>query len=515
MGCDPPRLSRRPTLALLAVLTLSWATAPCGSAFAAAGAVLALVALGLALAACLLPERSWTVPQSLGGAVVGRALLLLAVLAGFEAVWKWDAVAAGLAALCAALLVALRLGKLRPAGSPATACLTAAALLLSANGVLKAEVLYGATGEERTPLLALAALLGFLLCAGWLFDGAGGAGRGLRWRLLLVFVAGGLLRAGGLLASPEPVTDVFVALRDAPAHLLAGRDPYAADYPDPYAGERAAAFGVVRPPESASYPFYPPLPLLAALPFRAAGLDVRWLNVAADLAAALVLYLVAARCGRPRDAALLVSLYLLMPRAPFLIEQAWYEPLLAALLGGGLLLAERGWRAGYLLLGLGLTGKQFGPALLPPLLRPQRRHWRALLAGLGAAALLFVPFYFWDAPAFLDVVLFSHLRRGEMLDSITLYTAAYRTFGVALPRPLLLGTAAALIAALSWRASETGTRAALGMGTALLTFCLFHTQGYFNYFYLCQYLILLGLAGGVVAPRATSAAPEEIAAAPG
>jgi hypothetical protein len=31
------------------------------------------------------------------------------------------------------------------------------------------------------------------------------------------------------------------------------------------------------------------------------------------------------------------------------------------------------------------------------------------------------------------------------------------------------------------------------MATTLLTFCLFHTQGYFNYFYLCQYLILLAV----------------------
>jgi hypothetical protein len=28
-----------------------------------------------------------------------------------------------------------------------------------------------------------------------------------------------------------------------------------------------------------------------------------------------------------------------------------------------------------------------------------------------------------------------------------------------------------------------------------LAFCLAHTQGYFNYFYLCAYLWLLGIGG--------------------
>jgi hypothetical protein len=34
----------------------------------------------------------------------------------------------------------------------------------------------------------------------------------------------------------------------------------------------------------------------------------------------------------------------------------------------------------------------------------------------------------------------------------------------------------------------------LWLGAALLLFCLFYVKGYFNYFYLCNYLFLLGLA---------------------
>jgi hypothetical protein len=312
--------------------------------------------------------------------------------------------------------------------------------------------------------------------------------------LTLVFVAAGLLRVSAILASPDPVVDVWVALRDAPRHLLEGRNPYTASYPDPYDTERARSFGVDAPPHNAAFPFYPPLPFLVALPFHAAGLDVRLANVAGDLLAGLVLFAAAWHHGRPRVGALVATVYLFLPRVPFLIEHAWYEPMLAALLGWGLLLAERGCRSGYLLLGLGLTGKQFGLPMVFPVAWSQRRHWPALLAGLALAALPVVPFLLWDPSAFLDVVLFRHLQRPAMLDSITVYTGFHELLGVTLPRPLLLGIALVLIAWLSGKTPERSTAAALWVGAVLLVFCLFHTQGYFNYFYLCQFLLLLGLA---------------------
>src|SRR5262249_24928008 len=128
------------------------------------------------------------------------------------------------------------------------------------------------------------------------------------------------------------------------------------------------------------------------------------------------------------------------------------------------------------------------------------------------AGLLVVPFFLWDPAAFLDIVLIKHLGRKEMFDSITLASGAHNLLGIDLPRRLLLGAAVLLIAWVTWKTPERIPAAALWMGTALLTFCLFHTQGYFNYFYLCQFLMLLGIADLIPEGEPMKSAEE---AAPG
>lgn len=487
-------LPRRDALALAAVVVLGWAVAPTGGMYSATAVVGVLMALALAVAACSLSERNWPVATDFGPRALGLALVVLAALGGFTAVRGRDPLPLALAMAAAWLLLRLRGGALRLPASPMDAALTAAVVFFGGLSLLTAEVLCGAVWQERTRLLTLGGGVGFVAAIAWLFDRGRGPARPGWGRVALVFAAGGLLRVGGLLGS-QPIVDVEVALREAPRHLLDGRNPYAADYPDPYQSNRARDFGLMTPAQSATYPFYPPHPFLAALPFRAAGLDVRWANVVADLLAAAAL--LAAGAGRdPRRAALLTSLYLLAPRAPFLIEHGWYEPMLAAALGGGLVLAERGGRVGYLALGLGLTAKQFGLPLLFPLARAHARSWRRLAMGIAVGAALAVPFLLWGPDAFLEAVLFSHLRRPVMYDSLTLSSAAMHLFGAAPPKALMLAGAAGLVAWLTYRTPPTpGPASALWAGTALLAFCVLHTQGYFNYFYLVNYLLLLGLAG--------------------
>src|SRR5204863_4397563 len=102
-----------------------------------------------------------------------------------------------------------------------------------------------------------------------------------------------LLRAATVRASPEPVTDVYAWERDATGQLLAGHNPYAAAYEGWYTTEHARRFNLQLAANDPHPAVYPPLPLLLMLPFRALGVDVRWANVACDLAAALVLLAVA------------------------------------------------------------------------------------------------------------------------------------------------------------------------------------------------------------------------------
>ncbi len=186
-------------------------------------------------------------------------------------------------------------------------------------------------------------------------------------------------------------------------HMLHGENPYTSEYSHPYDS----------PPETYDrYPFYPPLPIVFGIPFAAIGVDVRYANVNCDLLAAWVLYLLGTRRGNFMAGAMAAATYLHLPRAPFVIAEAWYEPMLAATLGLGLYLVETGRCVGFFLLGVGLTGKQFGIALAGPVVMSLRHRWRALCVGIFlAVVLVVVPFLLWNPAAFWDVVVTAHLQR--------------------------------------------------------------------------------------------------------
>jgi hypothetical protein len=449
-------MSFRSLLALLAVAALSLAIGPHFGYYTRSGLFWFLPALGLALAACLLPERQSPVYPGQG---------------------RW--------------------------------LLAGVTLFLSGRAALQAQLFY-AESKVALAIMVGTAYAGFAAVVLLLADVLAYPARrpGFPAWVLLVFLTGAVVRGSVIFASPDPVIDVYGWRHEAPDHLLHGRNPYAETYHSPYGTERARKYRVLRPAED-QLAAYAPQPILIALPFRAAGLDVRWANVICDLLAALCLFLAARARGAPVLGALLAGCYLHLPCAGFLIEQAWNEPMIAALVGGGLLLVEhgrRGRRWGYLLLGFGLTAKQFGAVLLPSLWRARRDEWRPLLAGIAFALLaLLLPFFLWDRDAFLSIILFKHLEHPLALNSFTLLSVVHDLTGVTLSRhvPLLLGVP--LIAWLAWKTPRQGTGAGLWMGTALFVFCFCHTQGFFHYYYLCQYLLLLGIAGAVTAearPRA-------------
>src|SRR5262249_48861448 len=119
----------------------------------------------------------------------------------------------------------------------------------------------------------------------------------------------------------------------------------------------------------------------------------------------------------------------------------------------------------------------------------------ALLGGIAlAGAVIVLPFYLWDHEAFLDRVLRYHLDLPLREDALTIAAAARNGFGVDLPRGELRGLALLPIGLLAWRTPSTGQSPAPWMATSLIVFCLFHNQAFPNYYYLCAYLMLLGLA---------------------
>jgi hypothetical protein len=451
-------LPLRPTLGLAAAAALCLGSAPTFGFFAWWALAWVALALVLATTACLLSDRDLHLPDILDN-------------------------------------------------HPSEWVLAAVGVLLLKDGIDLAKVYYPDVEWARhaLPLVQGAGIVVLVLTC---------AVRRLPWSvwLALALTTGTLLRLTALAASPDPVIDVYAILRDAPDHVLRGTNPYAADIQSPYGTERAERYGIGMWPE-ARPAAYPPLPILAALPFRAAGLDPRGANVAGDLAAALALFAAAYYRGRPRLGVLAAVVFLHWPRAPFIIEQAWYEPLLAALLGCGLCLAERPGRRrwlGHVLLGLGLTGKQFGLVMLPPLAWAERRRWWYLAAGLGVAVLVILPWFLWGPADFLDVVLYKHLGRGPVTWSLTFTSGLmnYMEWDAPPPwlRPVMWTVGGVLVVLVSLRGPQRGAAVALGMGTALCAFCLFHTQGFLNYFYLCSYLWLLGYVAGQPAAAGSAAA---------
>jgi hypothetical protein len=447
---------------------------PWAVAFAVAAAL-------CAMAACVLPSSAWRIsPLLIGWWSIVAASLLLAAHAGVLIVVLWGKAALWPEAFLAltAVLTAGAVGVCKRAPPPMPDTLLATvALGLSGEAVICSAV-NPPYRDDALTLVRLASCIGFGVTTSLLIHLSNTVRRRLLFgvQVTLLFLAGALLRGAAAVAAPDPFIDVYYAIQEGADHLLAGANPYTA----PYNFEGA--------------PFYPPLPFLVGAPVRAVGLDVRLANALCDLVAAAALLAAAWQQGRRLPGVLLAAAYLNFPRVPLLMELAWYEPMLAAALGSGLVLVARGRRLGHLLLGLGVTGKQYGVFLLPPLVRAFRSDRTALLLGTASAgAFVLLPFLLWDAPAFLDRMLFWHARQPIRYDAITLQAAAGNLLGVVVPRPLLLAAAVVLIGWVTWRTPADGASPAAPMAAALLIFCLFHSQAFFNYFYLCQYLLFFGV----------------------
>jgi hypothetical protein len=111
-----------------------------------------------------------------------------------------------------------------------------------------------------------------------------------------------------------------------------------------------------------------------------------------------------------------------------------------------------------------------------------------------AAAVVVLPFFLWEPGSFIDRVVLHHLRQPVRRDGVTLQAvASYLFIVVEVPKWLFAAVALVLIGLVTWRTPIRGPSAAPWMATAVLVFCLFFSQAFINYYYLCQYLMLLGL----------------------
>lgn len=298
----------------------------------------------------------------------------------------------------------------------------------------------------------------------------------------LVALAGAVAATAGLVAmvvsSPRPAIDVWFILTEGSRRMTAGDNVFTSCWP----GNTDRLTDCVYP--------YGPATTVFQTPFRLLLGDVRYAYVLALLVVAAVLW----RLAGPRVGPALALLVLVGPKLPFLVEQAWTEPLLLlglsvmvlAVLSGRTLLAV-------LALGFALACKQHVLLLLPlaawwPAFGPRRTALAA--AGAGAFTL---PWFLADPRAFLDDALFFNLELEPRLDSLSVFTTALNS-GVRPPFAAVAVLSLLAVAGCMLLLPRTATGFVLGCALVQYVFDVLNKQSFFNHWWFVSGLLLLAVA---------------------
>ena len=305
-----------------------------------------------------------------------------------------------------------------------------------------------------------------------------------------ILLYGGFLVTGAfiLTLSPDPAIDVYRLHRQAATDLLSGTSPYTLSQPvqDSYMTWL----------HWSAYP-YPPVPLLAQVPAHALLQETRWTNLIAMAATAFMITRIARHAGLPGTVSDAIgALVLFQPRTFFILEQAWTEPISAALLVGAVHAYVRNQLTlSSILFGFAAVSKQYMVVLAPLLLfLPKFRKKEILIAAAAAAATL-LPFLLWNAQGFWHGVVDSQLDTPVRLaasNSIAAFLQREHEIEVATWVGFTLWILVPLAASLWRRTIPLAPIAAFTVSLALLF--NFGKQAFPNYYWL-----LAALSGLLIA----------------
>ncbi len=334
-------------------------------------------------------------------------------------------------------------------------------------------------------------------------------------RRALLFLVAIALGAWLLKASPDPPIDLFPLHQQTAQALLDGKSIYTpgvVDIWDTYHHTYSIR----------AYCYFPLSAYLTTIAFFLTR-DIRWANLAAQLAAAVLLWLIAARCARDGAKAangkgnddtpspalwadLLTVSFLFHPRALLVLEKAWIEPLALPFLGGFVLaaVAKRPIVAS-VCLGLLCASKQHLALYVPFLmLTPGVGVTGVLIAG-GVALATMAP-YLLRAPLDLYRGTFVSIANTPFRKDALAIPAALSYIGVMMPS--WVGFLAALLP-FAWLRRVPREIGPLLLGSCLV-FGLFYVlgrQAFCNYYYLLDATALFA-AATLGAPRAVSRGSE-------
>jgi len=310
--------------------------------------------------------------------------------------------------------------------------------------------------------------------------------------VLVLLVLGGATRAGAIIASPDPVIDVYSVLDQTPRAVLRGENPYRYQIVSPYGTERARRFRVTQSADP-NIEIYPPGIIILGTPLAAVGADPRWMLLACWFAIAVLVARNAwsAPVLRPHVPALVGAL-MLLPSASFTAEQAWIDPAYVALFVLGMAVTQP--VAAGLLFGFGLTVKQTAICVLPAMLVHGWRSRATRVSMLLCFSAVVLPFLIWDAGEMLRDVVLGFAQKSVHENALSLPGLILAGTGYSLPSVPLVLVALALGAFATWRSRGSTGRLIAAAGFTVAVFSLLSKYAYINWYEGACVILLVAAA---------------------
>lgn len=212
-----------------------------------------------------------------------------------------------------------------------------------------------------------------------------------------------------VIASPNPVIDIFTLLKEAPIKLLQGINPYNSSYTQVYSGTITDNYT------------YWPFSIYLEMPFVLIFNDPRVILIIADILAGAGLYYIG---GKTSVAKLFSLIYLFRPNSLYMIEQSFLTPIYTLLtyLFFFAILRFKPFLTGISL--AILSGIQPLYLILIPL---TANLWQKKLRIISVFLLMYLlgvlPFYIWDKTSFIDKNILFYFKSINELQTIPIHSS--------------------------------------------------------------------------------------------
>lgn len=303
------------------------------------------------------------------------------------------------------------------------------------------------------------------------------------WGFILIAF---FLRLLMIWSSPSPSIDVFGIQKIAPRAIIEGNNPYSLIYHFPWQNEPLDVYS------------YGPFNIFLNFPAVLLLKDPRYIQIISELGIALLIYFILKKRSLSNEfIEKLPLIFLFNPRALFILEQAWVDPVLVFLvfLFAGTLFVWKRELVAFFILGLALATKQYAVFLFPFLLMGGFLKIRNLFITVGVAVVTSLPFLIWNAKDFLrDVVLFNLTIQKSRYDSLSLNTSFHNLTGDDMPKFFVASLELlVLLYLLRIQRKLRGSFVIFNAGVFALFTYLLYRLAFIHYYYFAGSMILLSI----------------------